>query len=193
MKTDKILGLKIQYELDNISDLKEICVSNFPHYKMIGIYYLFDENKELVYIGKSTASIYNRLKNHIFDEYPHPSNYYANRFSLHKRNFYKYLAYSEIPRHYIHAIEMLLIQKFRPKFNQVHNKEFEIISFDTDEYEIEKEEMFKDVIKDVGSKIKIEKIPVKKYHKRYEHLTTEEEKEEFFSDVIKNVGWKPKK
>lgn len=116
-------GLKIEYTIDNFSEL--IDVSDYKHLspksKNIGIYFLYNENKELIYIGKSSCCIRGRLCNHLITETPRPYDDFWNNLILNRRKDIKYFAYSIIEKENVEMVEAFLIRKFKPKYNLEFN------------------------------------------------------------------------
>jgi excinuclease UvrABC nuclease subunit len=116
-----MVGLKIKYEIDNYSGLIEVAEKNIPQNKIVGCYFLFDETKQIIYIGKSSSCIAHRLRCHLFIK----RNYYLDeierRLVFEKRKHYKYFAYCEIPNDWVEIMEVFLIKKYKPKFNYNHN------------------------------------------------------------------------
>jgi len=118
-----MIGLKLEYEIDNFSGLIEISHENLPTGQKKGIYFFYNENKELLYIGKMQSCIRQRLISHLFKEFTGivEAENYDNRLTLEKRKHYKYFAYSEIPIQFIAMMEIFLIKKFNPIFNYQFN------------------------------------------------------------------------
>lgn len=112
-------GLKIEYTIDNFSDIIDIkdYTSLAPKSKKTGIYFLYSKEKELIYIGKSCNCIRNRLCNHLITETPSRYNDEVNEKILEKRKECFYFAYSEMEIEYVDMVERSLIQKYKPKFN----------------------------------------------------------------------------
>lgn len=115
-----MLGTKISYTIDNFSGILDVCEDNLPDNNKKGVYFLYDENSEIVYIGKSVNSIRSRLRYHLFVNNPSPYNDYQKERTLDMRKVVKYLAYSEIPVDYIDMVERFLINRKKP----VNNLEF---------------------------------------------------------------------
>ena len=115
-----MLGTKISYTIDNFSGILDVSEDNLPDNKKKGVYFLYDENSEIVYIGKSVNSIRTRLRYHLFVQNPAPYNDYQNMRTLDMRKVVKYLAYSEIPVDYIDMVERFLVNTKKP----VNNLEF---------------------------------------------------------------------
>ena len=111
-------GFELKYTIDNWSGIMTIDeawekVDN----KKIGVYFFYNENKELIYIGKSSSAIRQRLNTHCFQR---PSEYlkdYQLELLLKKREEFRFFSYSEVDKDYIEAVEFLLIKNYKPKFN----------------------------------------------------------------------------
>lgn len=112
-----MLGKEIKYTIDNFSEILEVNEDNLPDNKHIGVYFLYDENQKLLYIGKSTNSIRSRLRNYLF--VPTPSLYddSHNELILERRKQIKYFAYSIIPKGYTDMVERFLIHEQQCDFN----------------------------------------------------------------------------
>jgi hypothetical protein len=111
-------GKEIKYTIDNFSGLLEVKWENLPDNKRIGVYFLYDENKNLIYIGKSVATMRGRLSNHLFVENPSPYNLDYEAIVLERRKRVKYFAYSDVPKNYIDMVERYLICEQQCEFNQ---------------------------------------------------------------------------
>ena len=116
-----MVGIKVEYEIDNFSGLESINDWDIkaPNSRVKGVYFIYDKNRELIYIGKATSSVRTRLCQHLFtntDDF----------FTLTKRDEYLYFAYSEINADACSFVEKYLISKFNPKFNKNHNDKFEM-------------------------------------------------------------------
>ena len=139
-------GTKINYTIDNFSGL--ICIDEYKdfekknncyHYRSnlkkesiikknkIGVYLFYNDNKEVVYIGKTKNCLKHRIHYHIINSI---QEYRLNRgdleecFKLYKRLKYKYLSYIQLDEEYIHFIESYLINKYKPIYNIEFNKNF---------------------------------------------------------------------
>ena len=112
-----MLGKEIKYTIDNFSGILEVNEDNLPDNKHVGVYYLYDENQKLLYIGKSTATMRGRLRNHLFVPTPSPYNDSHNELILERRNQIKYFAYSIIPKGYVDMVERFLIHEQQCEFN----------------------------------------------------------------------------
>ena len=83
----------------------------------IGIYYLYNDKKEIIYIGKAENSIRQRLIQHLFSK---PSIYLTEKEIdklQTKRDKVKYFSFEEVNKENICLTEILLIQKYRPILN----------------------------------------------------------------------------
>lgn len=126
-------GINITYEIDNHSEIMPIglfvdCISDTTHWRkrtkkyivkggLIGCYIFYDDNKNIIYIGKSSNCIRQRMNSHITAE---PSQYlrkYEEEHLLMKRKHYKYFSYIEIDKQMVDFVERGLINKFQPIFN----------------------------------------------------------------------------
>ena len=112
-----MIGTKIEYTIDNFSGILEVNEDLLPNNPIIGVYFLYDENKKIVYIGKSVASIRSRLRNHLFVEQPDTYNDGHNRLILERRVYSKYFSYIEVPKEYVDMVERYLIFKHKGKYN----------------------------------------------------------------------------
>ena len=112
-------GLKIEYTIDNFSEL--ITIDKYselaPKSKTKGVYFFYSIDKELLYIGKSTSCIRARICNHLITKIPNRYDDSANEWTLKKRKEYAYFAYIAIGNDFCDMVERFLIQKYNPKFN----------------------------------------------------------------------------
>jgi excinuclease UvrABC nuclease subunit len=128
-------GTIIEYKIDNFSNiipldlLKECyiyCVNTHSKYRnkqhilkpnLIGCYFLYDENKNIIYIGKSTRCIRSRILYHCFT----PISKYISKEELsrieYKRKNVKYYSFSIIDKQMIDFVECGLINKYQPILN----------------------------------------------------------------------------
>jgi|LakMenE01Jun11ns_1017448.scaffolds.fasta_scaffold9802788_2 excinuclease UvrABC nuclease subunit len=116
-----MLGYKIQYTIDNFSDILLVDENNLPINSKIGVYFLYDENKNIIYIGKSVTSIRSRLRNHLFVSNPSPYDDWRNQRVLENRKLIKFFAYSIIEKNNIDMVERFLINNIKPKLNVEFN------------------------------------------------------------------------
>jgi excinuclease UvrABC nuclease subunit len=126
-----MIGMKIEYTIDNFSGLieitedRELTWSTFPLHPVIGVYILYNENKEIIYIGKSVSSIRQRLNTHLLSPIPEWTEYeYAdlhNKKLTEKRRNTKYFSWIEIPKDYVDMVERYLIYKHKGKYNYEFN------------------------------------------------------------------------
>jgi len=81
-----------------------------------GCYFLHDENKNIIYIGKA-KNIRQRIISHIFS----PVSKYIDKYEIdkiiEKRKKAKYFSYSEIDYRYVDFVEQGLINKYQPMLN----------------------------------------------------------------------------
>jgi excinuclease UvrABC nuclease subunit len=115
-----MIGYKIQYTINNFSELISVndYVNLAPKSKVKGVYFLYSKDKELLYIGKSTNCIRQRLCNHLITRVPHAYNDGENLLTLIKRKDYFYFAYTIVEIQFVDMVERYLIQKYKPKFNK---------------------------------------------------------------------------
>ena len=129
-----MIGKIIQYEIDNHSDIIPVellheCFSySWQHWRhrkekyiikhgLIGCYILYNEKKEMIYIGKSAVSMRQRLASHLLDP---PSEYlsdYEKEKILIKRDITKYFSFIEVDERMIDFVERGLINEYRPILN----------------------------------------------------------------------------
>lgn len=91
--------------------------------RTIGVYFLYDKNKEIIYIGKSTTCIRQRLNNHLFQDV---SNTFINEnekeFFLDKRAESCFFSYSEISeKEFVGAVESVFLNRIETKYNRKIN------------------------------------------------------------------------
>jgi len=111
-------GFRCSYTVPHFSGLMPISEHNeIPrnYADVIGIYYLYSKEKELLYIGKSETSIYSRVVAHLYPNNPYSLS--TQEWSVVKSLHYSYYAYSILPKNEIYNAELLLINHFHPKFN----------------------------------------------------------------------------
>jgi len=125
-KSLDIKGLRCSYTVPHFSGI--IPLSEFYNYehsmyvltKYIGVYYLYSENMDIIYIGKSIVSIRTRIGQHL-----NPSARYRKfddfLYLMAKKEAYKFFGYSILPKDDIAIAEPLLINHFKPKFNVEFN------------------------------------------------------------------------
>lgn len=125
----------IKYKIDNFSgllsvdDFKNHYNSNNFHWRderkktpfiknnMIGCYFLYNEAKEIIYIGKSVNCIRQRLITHLFSK---PSKYYDDGYKLRhvkKREEAVYFSFITVDKNMVEFVEPFLIGKYKPKYN----------------------------------------------------------------------------
>lgn len=112
-------GLKIEYTIDNFSELISVddYVELAPKSKVKGVYFLYSIDKELLYIGKSINCVRGRICNHLITLTPHGYNEQRNECTLQKRKDYFYFAYTIVNKEFVDMVERFLIQKYKPKYN----------------------------------------------------------------------------
>jgi excinuclease UvrABC nuclease subunit len=130
----------LHYEIDNYSEILPLNIlddcrlySLNTHWRyrsknyilntnLIGCYFLYDENKKIIYIGKSAKCIRQRIFQHCFNPY----SIYLEETELNnmiiKREKAKYYSYVEIEKQMIDFVEVGLINKFKPECNIQFNK-----------------------------------------------------------------------
>ena len=112
-----MIGKEIKYTIDNFSGILEVNWDNLPIHKRIGVYFLYGENREILYIGKSVSSIRQRLNRHLFVEVPNPYDDLDNKVTLDRRKKIKYFSYVELPKNYVDMVERYLIFEHQCEFN----------------------------------------------------------------------------
>ena len=130
----------LHYEIDNCSEILPLNIldncrlySLNTHWRyrtknyilntnLIGCYFLYDENKNIIYIGKSAKCIRQRIFQHCFNPY----SIYLEETELNnmiiKREKAKYYSYVEVEKQMIDFVEVGLINKFKPECNIQFNK-----------------------------------------------------------------------
>lgn len=96
-----MINLEINRISDNMWQMNKIDLNDHP-----GVYFIYDSNKELIYIGQ-TKQLLTRTIQHF-------------RSDLWFKLFAKYLSYREIDIEELRKEEYNLIQEFRPKYNFEH-------------------------------------------------------------------------
>tara|TARA_R110000851_G_C12679700_1_gene523678 strand:+ start:67 stop:504 length:438 start_codon:yes stop_codon:yes gene_type:complete len=130
----------IEYKIDNFSSIKKINDWKYVYFynkeldwrskdrkplfinkNLCGVYILYNEFKEIIYIGKS-KEIRNRLACHLFQKgaLKYMSFYEENHF-LCKRNEAVYFSYIKVDNQFIDLVEIGLINKHQPKYNLEYN------------------------------------------------------------------------
>jgi excinuclease UvrABC nuclease subunit len=130
-------GTKICYEINNFSGLinkseLENDFNNVKHWriankeykiqtKLKGVYLLYDENRNVIYIGKTSVCIRGRLMQHLCSNF----NYYLdiNYIDLKKEKREKthYYSYIEVDVKFIEIVEIFLIKEYKPHYNIQYN------------------------------------------------------------------------
>ena len=137
-----MIGEKIIYEFDNftglmpVEEFKKVFTYNFKlHWRSkdrikpyiqkekVGCYLIYNNNKEVIYVGKSSNCIRLRLIHHLFTNNAITVKYgerleinYANK-TKKLRIEAKYFSYTEIDKTDLSFVEVGLINKYKPKFN----------------------------------------------------------------------------
>tara|TARA_R110002049_G_scaffold297603_1_gene486821 strand:- start:211 stop:720 length:510 start_codon:yes stop_codon:yes gene_type:complete len=141
-----MIGDKIEYTIDNFSGLidieeyKEYEDNNNKHHttdkrrkkswidlRSSGVYIFYNDNKEIVYIGKTINCLKQRIHYHIvnsINQYVINTGDYEENFRLYKRNKYKYMSYIKVDKGDTHFVESYLINKNNPLFNKEFNSRF---------------------------------------------------------------------
>lgn len=122
---NEILNTEIQYTINNFHGLynKTFQIENI----IIGVYFLYDNNENIIYIGKS-KNIKNRLKTHFKEN---NSKYLSlkDKFTHNmKKDETLFFAYTEIPIEYYSVVEIFLINKYSPKYNDPSLIDVELFS-----------------------------------------------------------------
>jgi hypothetical protein len=112
-----MIGKEIKYTIDNFSGILEVSMNNLPNNKRIGVYFLYGEDKEILYIGKSVSSIRGRLMNHLFVGMPSKYDDEYNEIILNRRCKVKYFSYVDVPKNYVDMVERYLICEQQCEFN----------------------------------------------------------------------------
>ena len=113
-----MVGKEIKYTIDNFSGILDVSIENLPNNKRIGVYFLYGEDKEILYIGKSMSTMRGRLMKHLFVSEPSKYNDNYNKNVLDRRDRIKYFAYVDVPKNYIDMVERYLICEQQSEFNQ---------------------------------------------------------------------------
>jgi len=134
-----MIGLKLEYEIDNFSGLLEVSEKNLPKGNTKGCYFFYNQSKELLYVGKSKNCIRQRLRKHLFLKFDRIEDFekYENRLTLAKREYYKYFSFCEIESDLVEIVEIFLIKKFKPIFNCEYNNVCNMPDVELTKYEIE--------------------------------------------------------
>ena len=135
-----MINQKIEYTIDNfsgiikITDWENVYFHNkklhwrhkdrkpiFLEKQISGVYILYNDNKEIIYIGKS-GNIRNRLADHLFrDGGLKIMCDYEKEFFLNKRKESFYFSYIKVPEQFVDLVEIGLINKEQPKYNIEYN------------------------------------------------------------------------
>ena len=137
-----MIGTEVKFIIDNFSGIIDVdewlsyyeanknvyprskMKPKFIDTKLNGIYILYDNNKEPIYIGKSNNCIRQRLLNHLKNK-SKSENTYEYLFTLYKRNKFKYFSYIICEDVYTGFLEYYFIKKYNPRYNIEFNKSFE--------------------------------------------------------------------
>ncbi len=102
-----------EYTIHNIKDYRDIIPT-----KTMGIYFLYGENKDVLYIGKSIDCIRQRI-NHHYEQ--NISNYLTNSQKenmLSRRENYMYFSYIPMDKKLIDSKEVEYIKDYEPVYNR---------------------------------------------------------------------------
>jgi excinuclease UvrABC nuclease subunit len=95
----------------------------FLNKNLCGVYFLYNQNKEIIYIGKTINCLRERLKQHLYSEIRLELGYQGMQIANKKRDESYYFSYIEVNKEIIDCAEVLLINKYQPKYNfQYTNK-----------------------------------------------------------------------
>tara|TARA_R110000744_G_C18906941_1_gene510024 strand:+ start:27 stop:467 length:441 start_codon:yes stop_codon:yes gene_type:complete len=133
---EKMKNTIIKYKIDNFSgllsvvDFKSHYKSNNFHYRderrkppfiknnMSGCYFLYNEVKEIIYIGKSINCIRQRLIDHLFRKnngYSHDEAYNFRHDKKQKEAIY--FSFITVDKNKVQVVEPFLIDKYKPIYN----------------------------------------------------------------------------
>ena len=125
----------LHYEVENTSEIFSLNLLNecrvyslnthwrhrdrkvFLRTNIIGCYFLYNENKKIVYIGKSSNCIRQRIFNHCFNDYSKYLDETNLNNMIKKRENVVYYSYVEVEKNMVDFVEVGLINKFKPEFN----------------------------------------------------------------------------
>jgi len=117
-----MIGFKIKYEVKNWSEIQPVSMMwEIVKTRTTGAYFLYDKNKEIIYIGKSTTCIRQRLNNHLFQDITGGTSYmnkYELELALERRSDTMFFSYISTEKVYAEILEIALITKFKPKYNR---------------------------------------------------------------------------
>lgn len=87
---------------------------------MAGVYFLFDKNKTIIYIGKTVHHIRNRVITHLSVPCEH-STAWTNKSAMENHNERRkeiiYYGYYELDKNITDMVESYFINKYLPKYN----------------------------------------------------------------------------
>ena len=129
-----MIGKVIKYEIDNHSniinvDLLHECFSySSQHWRyrkekyiikagLPGCYLLYNDKKEIVYIGKSNNCIRQRLISHLIKQPYDFTSYCEKERNLIKKQIVKYFSFIVIEKQMIDFVERGLINEYQPILN----------------------------------------------------------------------------
>lgn len=87
-----------------------------------GIYFLYNVDNEIIYIGKAKKCIKNRLNYHLFLKNPERYNHFNNAWKMYVRKEYYSYTFIEVKPKIIDILEVFLINKYIPIYNIEFNK-----------------------------------------------------------------------
>ena len=115
----ELIKINLKYKHSSFFNIEEL--KNLNN-KVKGLYFLYNKEKEIIYIGKAKNSIKNRLNYHLKIKEPEPYDKFNNQWKLHIRKKYKYFTFIEIETDYIDITEVFMIKKYTPKYNIEFNE-----------------------------------------------------------------------
>jgi len=127
-KIDNFSGLlsvddfKSHYKYNNFHWRDERKKSSFIKKNMIGCYFLYNEVKEIIYIGKSINCIRQRLITHLFmkhSRYSHDEGYNYRHDKKQKDAIY--FSFITVDKNMVQVVEPFLIDKYKPIYNVEFN------------------------------------------------------------------------
>ena len=113
------INLELRYEHSSFFDVDELIKLESNKF---GLYFLYNNNKKVIYIGKASKDIKQRLKYHLEIENPERYDDFNNKWKLHIRKQYRFFTFIEIEKEFIDITEVLMIKKYKPAFNIQFNE-----------------------------------------------------------------------
>jgi hypothetical protein len=122
------------FNIDELLNCFSYCTNTNWHYRLNehkyylernlkGIYFLYNNDKEIIYIGKTSNCIRQRLKEHLYLDIYRGLDYYNLKRMVLKRKQSVYFSYIEVEKNLIDCVEILLINKYKPKYNVQFNNQ----------------------------------------------------------------------